>query len=499
MAAHTHPGPRPGRPAPPSRPSWRRRARADLILAAAFLRNGGIGRTVLVACCTALVAALVFVVLTVCLYTVATSATFGGSQRNAEILGGLINDADVRVGYLAGVLLIMLAPLTLLRQVLRLGTAAREQRLAGLRLAGATPADVRRLARMEVGLPAFAGALAGYLVFLGLRAVFGGVPRDDVVFADYDPIFNELRLIPTTVSPAWWHVVLVALAVGLGGALAGGAATRRVHVTPLGVSRRQPGRPPRPWVALGLFVLGLAGLGSTVTGSRWGNNTLVGTATVVLVVTGLLFLTPWVAYAAGRVVVARATTAHVLLAGRRLVTDPRPAGRAAAAIGVIGLVAGFGSVVLTDLPGSSGMGQGFRGVEPFYTVPSVLVALVLVLSLALIAFSLAVHGAETLMDRKRAIASLAAAGATEADLVRAQRWEVGLVAVPVTVAGLIVGTVPALVALSADGSVAVAYAWIPVTANLVTAGCALLAVRLATTLTRPWLRRASSAANLRTT
>ncbi len=163
-----------------------------------------------------MVSGLLFVALVVFLYTAATSATFGGSERNAEILGGLINDTNVRAGYLTGVLLITLAPLTLLRQVLRLGTAAREQRLAGLRLAGATPADVRRLARMEVGLPAFVGALAGYPLFLGLRAVFGGVPRDDVVFADYDPIFNELRLIPTTVSPAWWHVVLVALAVGLG-------------------------------------------------------------------------------------------------------------------------------------------------------------------------------------------------------------------------------------------------------------------------------------------
>ncbi|MDP9444396.1 MAG: hypothetical protein M3P83_08615 [Actinomycetota bacterium] len=499
MAGHTHPGMRPDWPGPPSRPSWRCRAGADLVLAGAFLRNGGIGRAVLVACCTALVAALLFVVLAVCLYTVATSATFGGTERNAEILGGLINDADVRVGYLTGVLLVTLAPLTLLRQVLRLGTAAREQRLAGLRLAGATPADVRRLARMEVGLPAFAGALAGYLIFLGLRAVFGGVPHDEAMFDSYGSVPYELRLIPTTVSLAWWHVVLVALAVGLAGAFAGGAATRRVHITPLGVSRRQPGRPPRPWVALGLFVLGLAVLGYSVIGSRSGNSTLVGIATVVLVVTGLLMFTPWLAYIAGRVVVARATTAHVLLAGRRLVTDPRPAGRAAAAIGVIGLVAGFGSVIVTDLPSSSGMGQGFRGVDPFYTVPSALVALVLVLSLAFIVFSLAVHGAETLMDRKRAIASLAAAGATEADLARAQRWEVGLVAVPVTIAGLVVGTIPTLVALSADGTVAVAYAWIPVTANLVTAGCALLAVRLATTLTRPWLRRASSAANLRTT
>lgn len=499
MAAHTHPGPRPDRPAPPSRPSWRRRAAADVVLVGAFLRNGGIGRAVLVACCTAVVAALLFVVLTVCLYTVATSATFGGTERNAETLSGLVDDAEVRVGYLTAVLLITLAPLTLLRQVLRLGTAAREQRLAGLRLAGATPADVRRLARMEVGLPAFAGALGGYLIFLGLRTVFGGAPRDDVVFADFGSIPYELRLIPTTVSPAWWHVVLVALAVGIAGAFAGDAATRRVDVTPLGVCRRQPGRPPRPWAALGLFLLGLAGLGYTAIGSRSGNSTLVGIATVLLVVTGMLLSTPWLAYVAGRVVVARATTAHVLLAGRRLVTDPRPAGRAAAAIGVIGLVAGFGSVIVTDLPSSSGMGQGFRGVDPYYTVPSVLVALLLVLSLAIIVFSLAVHGAETLMDRKRAIASLAAAGATEADLVRTQRWEVGLVAVPVTAVGLLVGTVPALVALSADGSVAVAYAWIPVAANLVTASCALFAVRLATTLTRPWLRRASSAANLRTT
>jgi hypothetical protein len=493
VAANTH------LEAPPSRRSWGGRTRTDLVLASAFLRNGGIGRAILVACCTAMVSGLLFVALTVFLYTVATSATLGGTERNAEILGGLINDANVRAGYLTGVLLITLAPLALLRQVLRLGTAAREQRLAGLRLAGATPADVRRLARMEVGLPAFVGALTGYLLFLGLRAVFGGVPRDDVAFADYDPIFNELRLIPTTVSPAWWHVALVALAVGLGGAFAGGAATRRVQVTPLGLSRREPRRPPRPWGALCLFVLGLAGLGSTVIGSRLGNSTLAGIATVVFVVTGLLLLTPWLAYIAGRVVVARASTAHVLLAGRRLVTDPRPAGRAAAAIGVIGLVAGFGSVIVTDLPSSSGMGRGFRGVEPFYTVPSVLVALVLVLSLALIVFSLAVHGAETLMDRKRAIASLAAAGATEVDLVRAQRWEVGLVAVPVTAAGLVLGTVPALVALSADGTIAGAYAWIPVAANLATAGCALLAVLLATSLTRPWLRRAAAAANLRTT
>lgn len=148
---------------------------ANLVLVRAFLRNGGIGRAVLVACCTAMVSGLLFVALVTVLYTYATSATFGGSQAG-EDLSDLIDNATLRMGYLTGVLLITLAPLTLLRQVLRMGTAAREQRLAGLRLAGATPADVRRLAGIEVGLPSFAGGLVGYLVFLGLRAVFGGVP-----------------------------------------------------------------------------------------------------------------------------------------------------------------------------------------------------------------------------------------------------------------------------------------------------------------------------------
>lgn len=466
---------------------------ANLVLVRAFLRNGGIGRAVLVACCTAMVSGLLFVALVTVLYTYATSATFGGSQAG-EDLSDLIDNATLRMGYLTGVLLITLAPLTLLRQVLRMGTAAREQRLAGLRLAGATPADVRRLAGIEVGLPSFAGGLVGYLVFLGLRAVFGGVPVSARMFDPASEVAYQLRLIPMTVSPTWWQVLLVALAVGAAGAIGAGATIGRVRISPLGVSRQAPRAAPRPWVALSLLVLGVAGFCLLAMGTSGPNPMLGSIAAVLLVVVGLLLLTPWLTYVLGRLVVARAASAHVLLAGRRLVTDPRPAGRAAAALGVIGLVAGFGSVFVTILPRSA----GGSGLDPFYVVPTILVGIVLFLSLPLTVFSLAVHGAETLMDRKRAIASLAAAGAVEGDLVRAQRWEVGLVAVPVTVVGLLFGAIPAELMVGVHQASSGRQALSDLVVSLATAGCAALAVFLATALTRPWLRRAASPTNLRT-
>ena len=52
-------------------------------------------------------------------------------------------------------------------------------------------------------------------------------------------------------------------------------------------------------------------------------------------VLGLLALAPWVAYRIGRAVAARSSTVAFLIAGRRLATDARPAGRAAAALGAV--------------------------------------------------------------------------------------------------------------------------------------------------------------------
>ncbi|MDX6301349.1 MAG: hypothetical protein QOF53_2563 [Nocardioidaceae bacterium] len=81
-----------------------------------------------------------------------------------------------------------------------------------------------------------------------------------------------------------------------------------------------------------------------------------------------------------------------------------------------------------------------RPAAPFYTVPIALVGVVLLAALVLVVFSMAVHGVESLIDHRRSVASLAVMGASAEELRRAQRWEVGLVAVPMAVIGVVVGS-----------------------------------------------------------
>ncbi len=456
--------------------------RLELGLVGAFLRRGSGPRAALIAACTAIVSGLLLVALTVVLFS------FDDAARE-EQLSGLIRDSGVRGGYLFAILLICIAPLTLLRQVVRLGTATREQRLAALRLAGATPAEVRRLGSLEVGLPALVGGLLGYVVFLGLRLVLGGDARGYLVAES--AVARELRLVPVTVGPAWWQVLLVALGVAFVGVLAGGSATRSLTISPLGVSRRTPLAAPRPGIGLLLMALALP-LAKISTDSMNDLSAVAAPAFLACLVLGLLALAPWIAYRAGRLVAARCSSAPLLMAGRRLATDARPAGRAAAAVGAITMVAGGGGAVVADLPNTGG--SGFGGVDPFYTVPIALGGVVLVVALALVVFSMAVHGVESLLDHKRPIASLAVLGASTDELARAQRWEIGLVAMPMAVIGVLIGSVPMTQMIGTTG----AYAWIPLLVDLAAVGLVWLAVCTSTVLTRPWLLRAAAPANLRT-
>lgn len=452
------------------------RLRIELHLVGTFLRGGGGPRAALVAACTALVSGLLLVALTVLLY---------GASPGEEQLSGLVTDGGVRGGYVFSLMLICVAPLALLRQAVRLGTATRERRLAALRLAGATPAEVRRLGAWEVGLPALVGGLLGYLVFEVLAWLFGGTGMPESAVA------RELRLVPTSVSPTWWQVLLVALGVALVGVLAGAGTSRSLLISPLGVSRRAPRSAPRPWGAL-FLVLAVPMLAGGFSGHS-ALQQVLSFGFVVALVLGLLTLAPWVAYRAGRVVAARARTVPVLLAGRRLTVDARPAGRAAAAVGAIAMVAGGGGALLADLP-SSYQGGDFGDVDPFYTVPVALTGVVLVAALLLVVFSMAVHGVESLMDHKRSVASLAVLGASAEELERTQRWEVGLVALPMAVLGVLIGSLPGALLMGTSSG----YAWIPLVVDVLTVGLVWLVVLASTRITRPWLVRAASPANLRT-
>ncbi|WP_310526636.1 FtsX-like permease family protein, partial [Nocardioides sp.] len=439
-------------------------------LSLTLTRAGGLPRMLLLGSCTAGVCALLLLMV--------SFARLPDSPD--EALFNLVADPGTRGGTAFATGLLTLPPLLLLYQAVRLGTAARDRRLAALRLAGATPGDVRRLGALEVGIPAFAGSLAGIAVYWLLRQVLGGTPAGVALQGNGYVSTLGLRLVPTSVAPQWWEALLVVVGTTVAGVIVGGRASRGVVVTPLGVSRRQASAPPRPWGLL----LPLAAIPVSIT---------LGTASdaaplafIGLTVLGVIALAPWAAYRAGRFAESRTASPAGLLAARRLVADPRPAGRAAAAVGAIALVSGGGGAVAADLVADDVS-------DPFYYISLALVASALLVALLVAIGTLAVHSVESMLDRKRSVASLAALGMPLDELESAQRWEARLVAMPVAAAGVLLGAATltvvgvdaspvALLVLLADVVITLVLVW--------------LAISAAVRITRPWALRAASVANL---
>jgi hypothetical protein len=445
-------------------------------LAVTLNRVGGWPRMLLLGSCTAVVCALLLVVV-----------TFARLPHSPdEVLFALVADPGTRGGTAFATVLLTLPPLLLLYQAVRLGTAARDRRLAALRLAGATPGEVRRLGALEVGIPAFAGSLAGIVLYWLLRLVLGGNATQDVQssFNGYVSTM-DLRLLPTSVAPQWWEALVVVIATTVAGVVVGARASRGVIVTPLGVSRRQSSKPPRPW---GLLLLVAAVMVVPLALAVGSASAVAGIAIVGLSVLSVVSLAPWAAYRAGRFAESRAASAAVLLAARRLVADPRPAGRAAAAVGAIALVSGGGAAVTADL-------LAFHNDDPFYFISLALVAGALLVALLVAIGTLAVHSVESLLDRKRSIASVAALGMPIEELESAQRWEARLVAMPMATAGVLLG----VMTIGVLGNPASPVGLLVLVADVViTLGLVWLAITAAVRITRPWAVRAASAANLRT-
>lgn len=181
-------------------------------------------------------------------------------------------------GSLTGLALALLAlPVAgLVHQSNRLGTATRERRLAGLRLAGATPGDVRRLGALEGGWLALAGSLAGAAVY-----------------------------VVTHLSGPLIQVPVVMVVMALAGALSGARAGRHVIASPLGLVRRSRLRGPRVadlllvMAGVGLFLLGGVTKGSFPLAGKYGAALAI-TAGMVLILFGVTLGTTWVIRAYAR-------------------------------------------------------------------------------------------------------------------------------------------------------------------------------------------------------
>jgi hypothetical protein len=439
-------------------------------LAWTLARAGGWARAALLAGCTAAVSGLLLVAVSL----VVLSDDFD------EQLASFVRDGGTRGGVVFAVVLMTLPPLLLLDQAVRLGTANRDRRLAALRVAGATPSEVRRLGAIEVGIPVTVGAVLGIGVFAGLREVLGG-QQYATMSGDFDA--SNFAIVPRFSGPNWWQELLVVVGVAIAGTLVGWRASRSVVESPLGVTRRQQQRPPRPW---GLALLVLAGFLTPTALSPDHGSDFVVFIVIALVVVALVVLAPWVAYAMARRLQKRTARPSSLIAAQRIMAEPRAAGRAAAAIGGIALVSGGVVGFVLDVWGNE---------DSSYLAGATLVSIALLVGLFVAAGSMAVHSVESLLDRRREVAFLAATGMLGSELELASRREITMVAIPLAAVGSILGAAT-LPLIGGDGLAGLLLA---VLLGLgVTVGLVWLASVLAVRAVRPWARRAASPVNLRT-
>jgi hypothetical protein len=224
----------------------------------------------------------------------------------------------------------------------RLSAARREQRFAAMRLIGATPRQVSRLATVESGVATVAGVMAGFGLFAVLRPAIAAIPFSDDRF-----FTGDLTLDPT-------NVLLVAVGIPVGAAVSARLALRRVNVSPLGVTRRVTPRPPGP-VRLTPLVAGVAWLAYLAFASDIGESTsstmqaysyLAG---VFLIMIGLVIAGPWLTMVGSRLVARRAGRPAGLIAARRLGDDPKAAFRAVSGVVLAVFVASCTVGIITTI------------------------------------------------------------------------------------------------------------------------------------------------------
>ncbi|MEU8322481.1 hypothetical protein AB0C33_29335 [Nonomuraea sp. NPDC048881] len=354
-------------------------------------------------------------------------------------------------GSLTGLGLALLAvPVAgLVHQANRLASATRERRLAALRLAGATPGDVRRLGALEGGLLALAGSLTG----------------------------GALHVVTHLGGPLPQIPVVVAL-VTLGGVLSGARAGRHVVTSPLGVTRRARVRGPRVLdlvlfaAGVGLLVLGLSVKGRFPVVGKYGTATAMAAGLVLLLI-GATLATTWLIRAYARRAGRRARSPETLLAARLVEADPRAWARA---LSVVSLTVFFGA------------GAGAQQASVGYSQGHALVDVALLLALATSSIALVAHQAEELIDHRRSFAALAAAGAPERALGRVLVRQAVVAALPVCVVAAVSGVAVVVLPLVSVYRVE-SLPW-ALTRAVLMAGVGVLAAVLVALAARPLLRGA---------
>jgi len=227
--------------------------------------------------------------------------------------------------------LLLLVPLvTLGGAAARLAVARRDARLAALRLAGATTAQVSTITILDATVQALTGAV------IGAAGMFALVPLVlPIEFQGRAFSYGELL-------PPWWVYLATIGAVTAIALVSAGASLLKVAITPLGVAARTSPNPLH-WSRV-VPIVAFAVLFAVL----W-NTGMAGLLTLALVVAGgfamLNAIGPLVMSLVGRMAAKRARTAAQLVAARRILDAPKTAWRSVGGVALATSIAGMTSAV----------------------------------------------------------------------------------------------------------------------------------------------------------
>lgn len=359
----------------------------------------------------------------------------------------------------------------------RLSARRRDDRLATLRLLGATPATVSALAVLESVALALVGAVLGVAAHLAAVPLIGLIP------------FRGEALGASGVLLPWWVLAAVPFAIGALAALSAVLGLRQVVISPLGVRTRQEA-PRLHWVRMlvGVAVVALA----------FGIMAVLRVAPSVLVILGMLALAfggslavlnlvgPWVIRLVARTQARRAKTPARLIAARAVLESPKAAWRQVGGVAMTSFMAVFAGTGVAVL---GALGQGDVESQQLLADIRTGILITVVGSFLMVACSVGVNQAAGILDRGDLYRSLGMLGMPTSTMDAARRRAVMS---PLRITAIGSAVTAAVVMLPLTGlSLIIEPVSLLVIAGLLAVGVGI--VWLGLVATRPVLERAAAA------
>ncbi|NMM95045.1 FtsX-like permease family protein [Bifidobacterium oedipodis] len=237
----------------------------------------------------------------------------------------------------------------------RLAASRRDQRLAALRLAGATQSQVVKLTALEAAGQALIGALIGIVGYLALMPLIMLLNFQNQHFT-----FEQLWVGP-------WALIVVLLAVTILALVSALLTLRRVAITPLGVTSRQAQPLPagsRALLFVGVLLVAIAGLSNLQLFAGLGTAVIYGIifAFIALPFALVNLIGAWTVSTRAKSRARRPKDAATMIAMRRILDNPKRAWRNVSGIALAVFIAGITSVC--GMFGDSVAGADANGIDP---------------------------------------------------------------------------------------------------------------------------------------